>query len=518
MNNKPEILNSNDYIGKIINQNDGSVNASDGEKFQHFFGRDSEQISRNFLHDNPQIAHDVILKLAQFQGVASCRKSEEDPGKIMHEQPSDKLLQLIWTDKNDPEKLVYFAGDSTPMFINLIKDYIEIVPDGPKILSETVQKKDGQTESIIDCVRNSANWIVDNIGSDGLVSVKRRSKLENFFGHGWKDSATAYIHEDGSLVRTTGRIVYPEIQTLSYDALKNAAELIEQDDKYWDLAETYYLQANKIQRGIFNSLWNENDQYFVSCLEQDTANTSEKMRPVETLESTAGRMLNSKIFDNMSEKDKQKYIGPIVQRLFSESFLTDAGIRTRSRDYKYSLDFTDYHGSEVSWPMDTYVIANGLRRQGFVKLAEELENRIINTTNLTGKYLEFFFIRDDGSVIANYDTKKNVDAKETMSAQFAPEENQGWTISACHAIETARQQEQADENPGDQSDWKISLQNLILSQIKRTPIYKTAEELKENYPEKPIIRVGTLKAMGRTALKVFLQTAKEGFFIRPTEK
>ena len=470
------------------------------------------------MHDNPQIAHDVILKLAQFQGVASCQKSEEDPGKIMHEQPSDKLLQLIWTDKNDPEKLVYFAGDSTPMFINLIKDYIEVVPDGHKILSETVQKKDGQTESIVDCVRNSANWIVDNIGSDGLVSVKRRSKLENFFGHGWKDSATAYIHEDGSLVRTTGRIVYPEIQTLSYDALKNAAELIEQDDKYWDLAETYYLQANKIKRAIFSSLWNNDDQYFVSCLEQDPKSKQMRMMPVETVESTAGRMLDSRIFDELSEIEKQKYLNPIIDRLFSDSFLTEAGIRTRSREYKYSLKFTDYHGSEVSWPMDTYVIANGLRRQGFVKLAEELENRIINTTNLTGKYLEFFFIRDDGSVIANYDTKKNVDAKETMSAQFAPEENQGWTISACHAIEIARQNEQVNNDNGEQPNWKTSLQNLVLSKIKQTPVYKTTEELGENYPERPSVRITTLRALGGTALKTIWQMTKEGFFIRPTEK
>jgi glycogen debranching enzyme len=514
--NQPDILHSDDYIEKFIKN--GLPDASGGEKFQHLFGRDSLQISDDFLTENPKLAHDVIIKLAEFQGVKSCSKSEEDPGKIMHEQATNKLLQLIWTDKNDQQKLVYFSGDSTPMFINLINRYTKVVPDGSEILSETIQKKDGQTESIVDCVRNSANWIVDNMGSDGLVSVKRRSKLENFFGHGWKDSATAYIHEDGSLVRMTGRIVYPEIQTLSYDALTNAAELIEQDEKYTYLAETYYLQANKIQRGVFNSMWNPDEQYFVSCLEQDRAKKSDKMLPVNTAESTAGRMLNSRIFDNLPEEDKKKYIEPVIKKLFSDKFLTDAGIRTRSRDYKYSLNFTDYHGSEVSWPMDTYKIAYGLRKQGFSKLAEELENRIMNTVNLAGKYLEFFFVRDDGSAIVNYETKKKANAAEIMVAQFAPEENQGWTVSACHAIEATRCQEQINESQNDQPEWKKSLQNSILSSVKNTPIYETTEELIEAYPERPTTIIDTAKAMGRTAIKVFFSAAKELIFSRPNEK
>ena len=518
MKNQPEILNSDNYIENLINSQDGSVNASGGEKFQHLFGRDSLQISGDFLTENPKLAHDVIIKLAEFQGVKSCSKSEEDPGKIMHEQATKKLLQLIWTDKNDQQKLVYFSGDSTPMFINLINRYTKVVPDGSEILSETIQKKDGQTESIIDCVRNSANWIVDNIGSDGLVSVKRRSKLENFFGHGWKDSATAYIHEDGSLVRMTGRIVYPEIQTLSYDALTNAAELIEQDEKYTYLAETYYLQANKIQRGVFNSMWNPDEQYFVSCLEQDRAKKSDKMLPVSITESTAGRMLNSKIFDNLPEEDKKKYIEPVIKKLFSDRFLTDAGIRTRSREYKYVLNFTDYHGSEVSWPMDTHKIARGLRKQGFPKLAEELENRIMNTVNLAGKYLEFFFVRDDGSAVVNYDTKKDIETTEIMVAQFAPEEDQGWTISACRAIETARKQGQISETQGNQPEWKISLQNSILSSIEHAPLCKTVEELINNYPERSAAYIDVKKAMARTALKLCSASAKEGFLFRPNEK
>lgn len=503
MKNQPEILNSDNYIEKLIDAQSGAVNASGGEKFQHLFGRDSLQISDDFLIEYPKLAHDVIIKLAEFQGVKSCSKSEEDPGKIMHEQPTDKLLQLIWTDKNDKQKLVYFSGDSTPMFINLVNRYVKIAPNGPEILSETVQKKDGQAESIIDCIRKAANWIVDNIGDDGLVSVKRRSKLENFFGHGWKDSATAYIHEDGSLVRMTGRIVYPEIQTLSYDALLNTAELIEQDKTHTDLAKAYYLQADKIQKGVFNSLWNSEERYFVSCLEQERVKNSNKMVTVNTIESTAGRILKSRIFDNLSEEDQQKYLQPIIERLFSKNFLSDAGIRTRSREYKYILNFTDYHGSEVSWPMDTYKIACGLKQQGFLELAIELENRIINTVNLAGKYLEFFFVRNDGSAIVDYDTKPNNNTAEILFAQFAPEEDQGWTISACHAIETERRREEIGilQTEG-QPKWKVSLQNSILSSIQHTPLYKTVEELTEAYPEKPATRINTKKALARTALKL----------------
>ncbi len=503
MKNQPEILNSDKYIEKLIDAQSGAVNASGGEKFQHLFGRDSLQISDDFLIEYPKLAHDVIKKLAELQGIKSCSKSEEDPGKIMHEQPTDKLLQLIWTDKNDEQKIVYFSGDSTPMFINLINRYVKIAPNGPEILSETIQKKDGQIESILDCAKNAADWIVNNIGDDGLVSIERRSKLENFFGHGWKDSATAYIHEDGSLVRMTGRIVYPEIQTLSYDALLNTAELFEQDKKHTDLAKAYYLQADKIQKGVFNSLWSSEEQYFVSCLEQERVKNSNKMVAVNTVESTAGRMLNSKIFDNLSENEKQKYIEPIVEKLFSNKFLTEAGIRTRSREYKYIINFTDYHGSEVSWPMDTYKIACGLRRQGFSKLAEELENRVINTVNLAGKYLEFFFVRDDSSAIVDYDTKPNNNTAEILFAQFAPEEDQGWTISACHAIEAARRREEIDIlQTEDKPKWKVSLQNSILYSIKRTPLYKTVKELTEAYPEKPTTRINTKKALARTALKL----------------
>ena len=167
----------------------------------------------------------------------------------------------------------------------------------------------------------------------------------------------------------------------------------------------------------------------------------------------------------------------------------------------------DYHGSLVSWPIDTYLTAKGLRKQGLPRLAEQLESRILNAVSISGNHYEFFYVMSDGKVLLDPDgaKQKRPNAKD-IPVQMYPDSNAVWTVAAVHAIESNDNQSTANS---DNNTWQSQLENEILSNIKNVSTDVSS------MPEQPNIYLDikkggeittkkVIKEMGALAIKHYL--------------
>jgi len=90
--------------------------------------------------------------------------------------------------------------------------------------------------------------------------------------------------------------------------------------------------------------------------------------------------------------------------------------------------------------MDTGVIADGLRRHGFVVQAADLEDRILRGCAATGGFPEFFRGDLDGGLRVNVDTLDAVVDGTLNRLEQPPQVNQGWTATRVWRILRSRGQ------------------------------------------------------------------------------
>jgi glycogen debranching enzyme len=149
--------------------------------------------------------------------------------------------------------------------------------------------------------------------------------------------------------------------------------------------------------------------------------------------------------------DAAPFRAALAERLAADDVLAGAGVRTKST---MSVRFRagSYHNGST-WPMDTGVIADGLRRHGFVAQADDLEDRILAGCAVSGGFPEFFRGDVDGSLRVNVDTVDAVVDGAMNRLEQPPQVNQGWTATRVWRILRSRGQLQdisaAAETPGE---------------------------------------------------------------------
>lgn len=475
--------NTEAILTELLNP-EGGLYTSLGENFNNTtFGRDSLISARELLEWDPGIAHDVILNLAKMQGTKNRKISNEEPGRIIHEhrdfrtweasfpkKTTFKAISHIWGG-NSEQMTTYFSIDSTPLFTMLVADYAK---ENPEILNEKVVRNDGQEITIRQSMINSAEWVSNHIAKSGLVEVGRHNPT-SLIHQTWKDSTTSYIKDDGTMANVLKPIAYLEIQTLAANSLSSAAELIADDRP--DQARRWRSTSESIINNTVKKFWMEDKQFFASAIDKDEYGNEHQLH---TLQSDAGRILNSSFFDKMPENDRAKYVTAVVKELFSQDFLTDVGIRCRSLNTLDKDGLADYHGSLVSWPIDTYMTAKGLRKQGLPRLAEQLESRIINAVNISGNHYEFFYVMPDGKVIFSpKQAQTEIPGAQSLPVQTLPESNIAWTVAATYMIKSHDNQTNIPTAEG----WHSQLESEILGDIKDVQTIKTNNELIA--PEQP---------------------------------
>lgn len=542
---KNTIPNALDDI-KIVETED-AFNASNGILYSMAeFGRDERQLAVDALIFDPTISKKVVKALVKRQAWKRNDITEAQPGKFHHEH-----RQLIVGGKEIPEacqeilfdlskrwggkenKVTYYGSyDITPDAVSLIADVAKL---DTSILSEKVKNEDkGKFVSIKESARQGIQWVQDRIlygptktphndivgrflqknnltqfvptyhhhvlhSWDILsqkfvpripLTKKKRIKLLEFQRvngtgiayQGWMDGGTSLIHTgeqlDGILADYSQPIATTEAQASAYDALIKASFLFPKKEKHFTKL------AHEIRDNVLKHFWMEEKQYFGMGVDR---NKKGNLRLITTLGANAGELLNSSFFEDLPSVERQKYIGAIVTMLFSDEFLTPAGIRTRAKSLAYLSDISqkhnqpntlsdywDYQGSETSWIVQTGRIAEGLRRQGFYKLCEQLENRILNTVHICGYNLEYVYIGARGDLenviaynIQEKDTPIAAAPKTTLveiAATNIPEFIQTWTASKVAAIKHRRATPQLQPQT-EKKSWQYDLEENILATL-----------------------------------------------------
>lgn len=415
------------------------VYASGGHNYEYaVFGRDSIQFAQDVLPIFPKIGLEIILLLARLQGTATNNLTEEEPGKIHHElrlryfndQPISASASAIFDELAakrggyGDEFCYYGSVDATPLFVCLVRDYCRLY--GDSILAQPVTRRDGVAVTLLDCVRSATNWVASKVMSSewSLLEFKRLNP-NGLPYQAWKDSDTGYLHLDGKPANADGGIASVEAQGYAFDALYAAAEIAAQTSEEADNLRGI---ANKLRDATLAHMWMPYDKFFAVGLDRDDSGS---MRQIATHTSNAGRLLESDMWSTLEPRLAQSFIAPVATRLTGSDFLTDAGVRSRSLEYRHLLPFTDYHGSQVTWPCDTFAIARGLAKQGYKAEATDLEDRMLSAVAKAGEFYEFFMVNEAGHVKHHYRAEdENEPALAHFNSPSVPEPAQAWTISA----------------------------------------------------------------------------------------
>ncbi len=181
-------------------------------------------------------------------------------------------------------------------------------------------------------------------------------------------------------------------------------------------------------------------------------------------------------------------MGGIVRTLFSAELLTAAGIRGRALA-DHNPRFRNYH--ENVWPVDTAMIARGLRRQGLEELADQLEARLVNVANMLGGVFEFVAVDGEGRVV---DPRLSADgaarlfghAVPGLPTEMVPDEPMGWTATALLAVKRGRARRAREgralaERLAARPAWLTELTRDVLASIESVEVCATRAELEERY-------------------------------------
>ena len=423
-----------------LRADDGTgIRTSNGVLFNHtIFARDVCMIGRWIVPLGPefqQISKEIILTLSYHQGVEERPKAEEQPGRIHNEFRDYNTWQAPWWLKlgghavsllwggSWRRELTYVSLDTTPLYILLVTRYVDIV--GPEILDQTVLRRDGQWATIRQCLEAAIDWLATHQTTEGFIASRRRNATGLFY-QTWRDSHTAYVHTDGKILSLSRPNVYLEPQYLAIDSWRYAAKV------FPERAKEFNAKATKLRDRVLEHFWDEDMRYFYGALEPTKDGT---YKPMKTPTSAAGWLLDSTIFDGLPVRESQKYLSGIMHRLAQDDFVTPVGLRARAKGSDSALKVADYHGSWAVWPVDTFVYARGLHRQGFNKLAKEQEKRLFAGINTTGSYNEYFLVNPENKVLYHPHHVPMTAMKPTVLVQIIPEHNLAWTISAALLIE-----------------------------------------------------------------------------------
>jgi glycogen debranching enzyme len=311
---------------------DRAVIAAGAPWFMTLFGRDSLITAWMALIVDPDLALGVLQTLARFQGEKVDPRSDEEPGRILHEMRFGDAASLSLGGG----RVYYGSVDSTPLFVMLMGEL----------------RRWGLAREVVDQlaphVDRAMDWI-EHYGDrdgDGYVEYQRGTDrgLEN---QGWKDSHDGIRFADGEVARAP--IALCEVQGYVYAAyLARAHFAYEVGDA--ELAVTYRAKAADLKRRFNEDFWVDEHGWFAVGLDGDK-------RQIDSLASNMGHCLWTGIVD----EDKA---AAVAQGLVRPEMFSGWGIRTLGSNMG-GYNPISYHCGSV-WPHDNAIIAAGLMRYDFV--------------------------------------------------------------------------------------------------------------------------------------------------------
>lgn len=417
--------------------------------YEALFGRDALITALFVFHIYPELTRSTLIRLAELQGVKQNIQAEEEPGEIPHEvRDEHDPVRKELTEAHGWEWPYYGSIDATILFIRLFTRYVLECDYG--FLDQTYKAQDNSTKRMIDAFDAACAWLMYKMdeNDEHFVESRRLNSKSGTVNQAWKDSLDAYHHADGTLANSAFGITSIEVQAYAYDALLDASQVCRKMVSHHYTKHTgrndhiaiFEQRAEKLRKSIWDLLWIEDDRggYFALGSDRDEQGN---IRPLKVRSSNMGHLLNSRLLDgDDAEVLRRKEL--LVKTLFSSDMCNVSGIRTLS-SYENRYRPNAYHNGSV-WPWDTYYIALGLRRQGYIEQAQNLESKIMHVIQTTKVYPEFVS-GDDALEPHMPDRSIGISDSRYSFEHFIevpPQKIQAWTVAAAVAIERERSKAQ----------------------------------------------------------------------------
>lgn len=329
------------------------VDVSDGPQFVPagglpwfvaLFGRDSLLASLQTAPIHPGFAHGVLNVLGAYQAKERDDYRDAEPGKILHELRLGELAHFNAV----PHGPYYGTADATMLYLIVLHTAWRCTGDRALLERhrETAQR----------CLE----WI-DRYGDrdgDGFQEYATRSP-DGYDNQGWKDSANAVLHPDGSPVE--GPKALCELQGYVYDAWLRMAEIFDELAEH-ERAKALRTKAAALSAHFNEAFWDEESGFYAYALDG-------KKRKVLTVASNPGHCLWSGIVP----RDRAERV---VRRLMAPDMWSGWGVRTLSAEHP-AFNPLSYQNGSV-WPHDNGLIALGFRRYGFAAEACRIAHGVMS--------------------------------------------------------------------------------------------------------------------------------------------
>ncbi len=313
------------------------------------FGRDALLTSRMTLYAMPQYGAGSLLALGRMQGQKVNPKTDEAPGKILHEfrpQLDPREVDAI------PDFPYYGSVDSTPLFLIALEEQVRCA--GNEALGR----------DMIDHVRAAVGWL-DGPGDpdkDGYLEYERQGR-HGLTNQGWKDSWDAVHFRDGTLA--DGPIALTEVQGYLYAARIAAARLLTLGGDE-GAGRTQYQKARRLRAQFHRDFWMPERDFYAMGLDKS------KHR-IDALSSNGAQVLWSGIVPADAA-------AKVAQTALAAPIYSGFGVRTLAAgEGRYNP--ISYHNGSV-WPHDNALIAEGLLHYGHAEEAMRIVEALISATSV----------------------------------------------------------------------------------------------------------------------------------------
>ncbi len=325
--------------------------------FMTVFGRDSLITAWMALLVDPNLARGVLQTLARFQGTEVDPRTDEEPGRILHEMRFGDSLGLSL----DGGDIYYGSADATPLFVMLLGELRRWGVDRDLV------------DELLPNAARAIEWIEQfgDADGDGYVEYQRATD-RGLANQGWKDSWDGIRYADGRVAAAP--IALCEVQAYTYGAyLARAHFAFEVGDTA--TYDRFRAKAAHLKAAFNHDFWLEDRGWFAVGLDADK-------RPIDSLTSNIGHCLWAGIID----EDKARRVAEL---LVSPAMFSGWGVRTLSRD-SAGYNPISYHCGSV-WPHDTAIVAAGLARYGFDGAAQQLIFGLLDAAQTQGGRLPELF-------------------------------------------------------------------------------------------------------------------------------
>jgi glycogen debranching enzyme len=363
------------------------VEEGDPGRFHALFGRDAAITSLQVLPSRPDVARATLRALASSQGAEEDPRTDEEPGKIVHEwwpAAPERLRLAGWPVRDDGELRYYGSADSTTWFL---------------VLLASVEDRALASE-LEGAWRGAAAWLEGALArGGGLVRHGPREGPGGLVQQGWRDSEDPLdpAHHGAGILTVDGEAPAPPLadadsQAVAVAALRALAALF--GDERWNV------EAERLCVAI------------AAAFEPETLAVTGDGEQVPGAGSQLGWLLWA---DALPAASRER----AIERLCRPDVLTPWGLRTLASTHpQYEPDA--YHRGAV-WPFDSWFGWGGLRSAGQVEAAGRLRLGILEAIETIGGAPELYGVGPEGPepiAIANRVQAWTVGARWALESEW----------------------------------------------------------------------------------------------------